>query len=322
MAVLTNKKWYQKLLTVLLIILFLPLILTVLLFVGVYIIVKIPKSKIEYKKSAYFAKFGIKYIYGITDSPQYRFYNAALNRSLPIEYGDQDSNGFEYFKYNGTIFLFPDFDRIFWNEESSSWLADYDGDVSDFEAAYSKRLSELNFPDGSPIKLIVEREMLDELDLSCLTVPDSIYLINSYEDSFGDDSMLIRDVPKSTQELYDAMLNMPDLCGEFGLHDGNKIIWHLFDNADIVVEADCDECYVSIDKTILGGVKKSLTHWHPSPYELYSTIIKIGKKGNVLVVYSGLLYSSVLYCGKKDDCPYKPDKKHILGKQYYFETRC
>lgn len=187
MAVLTNKKWYQKLLTVLLIILFLPLILTVLLFVGVYIIVKIPKSKTEYKKSAYFAKFGIKYKYGITDSPQYRFYNTALNRSLPIEYGDQDSNGFEYFKYNGTIFLFPDFDRIFWNEESSSWLADYDGDVSDFEAAYSKRLSELNFPDGSPIKLIVEREMLDELDLSCLTVPSSIYLIDSYEDAFGDE---------------------------------------------------------------------------------------------------------------------------------------
>ena len=164
-----------------------PLILVVLVFAGVYVILQMPKNKTEYKKSAYYAKFGSKYIYGITTSPQYRLYNAAFKRNLPFEYGEQGSNGFEYFKYNGTIYLLPDFDRIFWDEESNSWIADYDGDVSSFEAAYSKRLSELNFSDAFPVKLLVEREMLDDLDLSCLTVPDCIYLTDSYEEAFGDE---------------------------------------------------------------------------------------------------------------------------------------
>ena len=88
---------------------------------GIYILFQMPKNKKEYKNSRYYADFQQKFMTGILYSPEYRFYNSAMRRGLSIKYVKQESNGFEYFIYNETIYLFPDFEQIDLDEGEKGW---------------------------------------------------------------------------------------------------------------------------------------------------------------------------------------------------------
>jgi len=57
------------------------------------------------------------------------------------------------------------------------WEVDYDGKWEVFDTAYSKLLSKLDRNSVDiPIKLLVERKMFPEVDLSALVIPDCIFL--------------------------------------------------------------------------------------------------------------------------------------------------
>ena len=96
-------KWYQKLLIGLLVVLLSPLILICLISAGICALVQIPKNKKEYKKSRYYLDFNQKFMTDLLYSPEYRFYNSAIQRNLPMQYIKQESNGFEYFIHNETL---------------------------------------------------------------------------------------------------------------------------------------------------------------------------------------------------------------------------
>ena len=76
-----------------------------------------------------------------------------------------------------------------------------------------------------------------------------------------------------------------------------------------------------IQKLLLGKIESGITHWHPTEYEIYDEVCKIGKRGNVLVLRQGAGSGAVLYSGSRDECPYKPDQKVLLGKYYYIEAK-
>ena len=137
---MNKQKWYMKLLIVLLIIIFSPLIIMIIIWIaigGIGTAFRMSKLKREYKNSRYYADFGRKFTVDILYSPEYRFYNGAVSRNLPIKYIRQETNGFEYFIYDDTLYLFPDFDGIDYIEDKSEWMVDYDGD-SDF---FDRRLT-------------------------------------------------------------------------------------------------------------------------------------------------------------------------------------
>ena len=116
-----ENKWYKKALIYLIIVIFSPLILIGLIILGITTLFQAPTLKKEYKKSRYYSDIKRKFNLYITSSPEYRFYNSAVKRDLPIVYRRQDSNGFEYFVYNGTLFLFPDFYDIDFDEDTGKW---------------------------------------------------------------------------------------------------------------------------------------------------------------------------------------------------------
>lgn len=106
-------KRYQKLLIIAASIVFLPLIV----FEQCRVLLQIPKKRRIYKKSRYYADFKKKFSQMVLNSLQYRFYNSAVTRGLPMQYVYRESDGLEYFIYHQTLFLFPDFDQLELSEE-------------------------------------------------------------------------------------------------------------------------------------------------------------------------------------------------------------
>ena len=77
---------------------------------------------------------------------------------------------------------------------------------------------------------------------------------------------------------------------------------------------------MSVERLLFGKIESGITHWHPTEYEIYDEVCEIGRRGHVLVLRTRAGSGAVLYSGRKEDCPYKPNKKVLLGKYYYIEA--
>ncbi len=313
-------KWYEKLLMVLLVIIFSPLILVFLLVAGIVYLFHLPENKKAYKNSPYYKTFGLPFMTSRLYSPEFIFFNNSKERNLQISYIRQKSNGLEYFIHNDILFLFPDFDQIDYNEEKEEWEVDYDGNWKNFKQSYKELVSKLdeNAPE-LPMKLLVERKMFPIANLTAVAIPDCIFLTWNYETTFeNEDSPLKLIVPTNTEELYKLMVETPNLCGKFELVEKGNIYWDLFENIQIEIGIDPQDCFIAIKK--LGKIEMEITHWHPTYYEIYNEICKIGIPGNVLVLRSFMGGAGVLYMGNERECPYSSDKKVLFGKFYYLRA--
>ncbi len=316
-------KWYQKILLCLLLVIFSPIIITFIICAGISTLFQTPKNKKEYKMSRYYLDFKQKFMTELLYSPEYRFYNSAIKRNLPIQYIKQKSNGFEYFIFDGILYLFPDFEQIDYDTEKGEWQVDYDGDWSSFDSAYKKILAKLDKEPHLPIKILIEREMFPLVNLNDVNIPEVICITWGYDEAFeNEDSPLKMVIPQSSKELYEMMLQTPDLCGHFELlsEDGN-VIWYLYDNIRIELGVDPRDCYLGVSKMLFGKVESGLTHWHPTCFEIYNDVRKIGKRGNVMILRTFLNSGDVLYIGNKEHCPYQKDKPYLFGKLYYLEAK-
>lgn len=318
-------KWYQKLLIALTIIIFSPLIIAGVIIAGICTWIQMSKDKKEYKNSRYYADFKQKFTTSILYSPEYRFYNSAVRRNLQLKYVKQESNGFEYFIYNETIYLFPDFEQIDFDENKKYWQVDCDSDWKPFDECYDNLLDKLDKLERTtihPIKLLVERKMFPMLNLNDKDIPNCIFVTWNYENAFeNEDSPLKMLIPESSADLYEMMLQTPDLCGSFELtDDGEKIMWNLYKNIKIEIDVHPQECYFGVNE-LFGKIESGITHWHPSIFEIYDEVCNIGRRGNVMVLRSTVGCGSLMYFGSKADCPYLPNKKSLLGKYYYLEAK-
>ncbi len=316
-------KWYQKLLIALTAIIFLPFIIVGIIIAGICTLVQMPQDKKEYKNSRYYADLKQKFTTSILNSPQYRFYDSAVRRNLQLKYVKQESNGFEYFIYNETIYLFPDFGQIDFDENKKYWQVDHDGDWEPFDECYDNLLDKLELTTTYPVKLLVERKMFPMLNLNGKDIPSCIFITWNYENAFENEgSPLKMLIPGSSKDLYEMMLQTPDLCGSFELtDDGEKIMWHLYENIIIELGVDPRSCYFGVSKLLFGKIESGITHWHPSNFEIYDEVCNIGKRGNVMVLRSTATSGALMFYGSKADCPYSPDKKYLLGKYYYLEAK-
>ena len=323
---MTQMKWYEKVLTVFLIVLISPLIILGLLLAVPSLAREYRRSKKEYYKSPYYATFKKKFAWGITTDPVYRFYNGAVARKLPVkcpEKFDEQFDGSFYFFYDDAMFLFPDFEQMGLSEDDgTTWQVNYDGDWMSFEEAYTKILAK-SMDSYKPIKLLVERSMITAYDLTKTPPPPCVFVTWSYDTAFeNEDSPLKMMVPQNAEELYAMMQKTPDLCGEYELTENRDgIRWRVREDIQITLGVDPRDCYIGVDRLLNGKLPIGITHWHPTVYEIYDEVCKIGKRGNVLVLRATAMSGAVLYSGSKADCPYKPDKKYLLAKYYYVEAK-
>ncbi len=151
---------------------------------GVIYLSQKPKWKKEYQRSPYYKEFGEKFHDGSLSAPQYRFYNSAVRRQLPIEYIKQKSNGFAYFIFDHTVFLFPDFEQMDYDCDKAVWKVNSDGDWEDFDASYESLLALIDCTPELPVKVLVERKMVLQNDLTGRNIPECVFLTWSYEEAF------------------------------------------------------------------------------------------------------------------------------------------
>lgn len=315
-------KWHIKILIALLVVIFSPIIVAFLIIAAITYLFQLPKNIKEYKNSQYYKEFGLPFMISRLYSPEYRFFNNFKKRDLQANYIRQASNGLEYFIYNDTLFLFPDFDQIDFNEEKSEWQVDYDGDWKNFEQAYKDIVAKVDQNALIlPVRLLVERKMFPATDLIGASIPEPVFLIWNYETAFeNEDYPLKLRIPTNTQELYDMMLATPGLCGDFKIAENGNIHWDLYKNIQIDIGVDTGDCYFSVDKKLSGKIESEMTHWHPTIYEIYDDVCKVGMPGSVLVIRTLMSGASVLYMGDERNCPYSPNKKTLFGKYYYLKA--
>lgn len=314
-------KWYLKLLLAVLIIALLPLILIFLVAMFVGYLFQLRTLKKAYKKSLYYKEFGLPFRVYRVNSPEYCFFNNFKKRNLPINYIRQESNGLEFFIYDDTLFLFPDFDQIDYDKGKEAWQVDYDGDWKNFEQAFKDIVFKIDkgVPDF-PIKMLVERKMFPEVNLNTVSIPSCIFLTWSYKTAFeNEDSPLKLVIPTDSKTLYNMMIKTPGLRGTFEIMENGSIRWELSSDIQIEIYAAPEDSNILIKKKCNSGTLKEITHWHPAIFEIYEDVCKIGMYGNILVLRSFMGRTNVVYLGEKENCPYLNGKRPLLGKFYYLK---
>lgn len=315
-------KWYKHLRWYHVFLLPLAVILVpIIVWVGLCDLLTLPKQKKEYHQSPYYTDLHKPYCRGILQSPGYRFYNSAKERNLPVTYVGQDNGAVEAFVYENRLYLIPEIDQLFLDEESGSWNVDYDGDHKPLEEAYKELCASVSSEMGSAL-ILVERNMIPMEDLRGVRLPESVFLTWSYEKAFEDeDSPLKLRIPRNTEELYEMLEQTPDLCRNYCISPNGSLLWDLYEGVQVEIAVDPSDSFVSLNTKICGKWSNSLTHWHPVLYEVYIEAREMGTVGNVLVVRKFLSACTVLYMGSKGKCLYAKGKKTLFGKLYYLEAK-
>lgn len=123
-----NNKWYEKLLFVLAVALLL-LPVCICLFVWVVIeFCKRPMHKKQYRASAYYQDLQLPYRNGILHRSAYGFYNEAKKAGIPFEFVHRNGDGYEYVVRDNTVYLFPEFEELGYDDLAGQWKVDLDGD--------------------------------------------------------------------------------------------------------------------------------------------------------------------------------------------------
>lgn len=124
---------------------------------------------------------------------------------------------------------------------------------------------------------------------------------------------------KTTKELYEQLLLMPDLHSKPRL-EGEILIWNLYSYA--YVRAYCDSYDTCIDVISTSASVGSLVHWHPDEDDMFDELYALGKEGNILVLKKYLLGTGVFYMGEPQNYPFERRKKRHWGKLTYMEQKC
>ncbi len=127
---------------------------------------------------------------------------------------------------------------------------------------------------------------------------------------------------KTTKDLYEKLLEMPDLHSLPEL-DGEILIWKLYENA--YIRAYCDS-YDTCIELISTSTSCPSTHWHPDEDDMFDELYTLGKKGNVLVLKRfslaiGMVSSGAFYMGEPDKYRFSKNKKWHWGKLTYLEQK-
>ena len=240
-----------------------------------------------------------------------------------MTYVKQEQDDFEYFIYKEAVYLFPEFNFIFAADDDGTVLAvNRDDEEISLDKYYVEQLARLDPPSAHPVKLLVSKQMAEWLTHDT-PIPEYLFFVTSYEDAFiNEDPSQGLWIPQSTSDLYHSMLQNGTLCGAFSLdEDGKVITWDLYESVFIRIYADENDWYVGAFEKCSEEKEREIAHWHPTPMQIYDTVLDIGKRGNVLVLKHSRASGAFLYAGSKEACRYSPTPKSLFGKYYYLEAK-
>lgn len=281
------------------------------------------KDKRNYKKSFYFKDFKKPFKDKIFYSGAYIFYNSAKERNLPIEYVSRLPEKTDYFKYNNTLYFFPNERKltISYNEYGRHYEFCYGRGKKAKIYSPEELLNELSegISDSSGLKakLFTEALLFQDKDTYSHPLPDCIYLTRTYASAFSAKEEKLRTaIPKNVGDLYEMIKSTPDLCGNFSA-EGDRIKWNM-DKARITIIEDekttykRNSEYFTIEIAINDDDSTFQTSEVPTRFDVYDRILSLGKRGNITIYRKSS--GKTLYSGSKKKCP----KELLYGNKKLF----
>lgn len=307
---------YEKILYAILLIISFPII--VIFWVIATPIVAII-NRIQYRRSHYYKDFKARYQENILYRAGYIFYNAIKEKDIGVRFIRQESNNYEYFIYNGSVYLFPDFDGLRYDPNDGQWLTVYrryeEEACSSFDSLLQeeKRMLDDSVSD-LPVRIIVPRAMIEVVDLKEASLHPSFFVVRDYEDAFENadaDGWAI--IPQTIRELYEALIKNPELGGSFSLVNEELLVWEC---KNLVLDIFDGGLFFNI--RFDGKREKRLAEWELQDENIYDVICDITKKGNALVIKTFMGSGRVLYFGEKESCRYSENKKGLFSMIHLF----
>lgn len=281
------------------------------------------KDKRNYKKSFYFKEFKKPFKDKIFYSGAYIFYNSAKERNLPIEYVSRLPEKTDYFKYNNTLYFFPNERKltISYNEYGRHYEFCYGRGKKAKIYSPEELLNELSkgISDSSGLKakLFTEALLFQDEDPYSHPLPDCIYLTRTYASTFSAKEEKLRtSIPKNVGDLYEMIKSTPDLCGNFSA-EGDRIKWNMNKATITIIEAKKTTYkrsseYFTIEIAINDEDSTFQTSDVLTRFDVYDRILSLGKRGNITIYRKSS--GKTLYSGSKKKCP----KELLCGNKKLF----
>lgn len=118
----------------------------------------------------------------------------------------------------------------------------------------------------------------------------------------------------STKELYDALIQMPDLHST-PTFNNNVLYWNLFKDAYVRAYYNNKDFYVEIVGAAVSN--SGSVRWLTDKNSMLQVLYSLGKKGNMCVVKKTLFGSSVFYMGNPSHYPLPDKRTWDFGKKKY-----
>ena len=118
----------------------------------------------------------------------------------------------------------------------------------------------------------------------------------------------------SIQELYDTLIQMPDLHSFPTINDG-ILYWDLFKDAYIRVYCEQKNFCIEIVGAALSN--SGSVRWSTDMDSILQKLYFLGKKGNMCVIKKTLFGSYVFYVGNPSQYPLPDRRSWDFGKKKY-----
>ena len=116
----------------------------------------------------------------------------------------------------------------------------------------------------------------------------------------------------TTKDLYDALIQMPDLHSLPQLQD-QVLVWHLYKNAYVQAYCHDTDGYIALlPNSVFRG---SVMHWHPDAGEMLNFLYALGKRDNLLVLKKTLFATHLFYLGAATAYPLSQKQGLHLGRK-------
>lgn len=297
------------------------LILGVGLFFAALVGSCVKKQKEHYERSDFYRDFGIPYRMKTADFFAVRAYSgrgAAPDAEWFVTRKPVQICGF---KRKGEVCLIANFSDLVFDEFSGEWRCISDKKAKErceFSKWLALRISALAEElQGLPIKVLVEREQIEEDDLSQRAIPAEVIPVLTCDEVFMKypAEELIKEAATS-EEMLLKLRQIPDSCGSTSVN-GDTCVWRMGE-LTLFLKSLGAGWEIAIYAAVQGKQVRINSLQVLSAFTVPQFVANCGRRGNISVFSSSKIWNPVRYVGSKRGCPYKkPDKQGRRGVYWF-----
>ena len=122
----------------------------------------------------------------------------------------------------------------------------------------------------------------------------------------------MENMPTTARELYDLLLQTPDLCGRLTLETEDILRWDLWEGYRLSISLNQREAYVALEAT--GRIPWQLTHWHTDNEVILEELRSLGLKDSLLVLRRSWFGEKTMFFAPGEEIPRGALRRGLVRK--------